>query len=98
MERTLVFDMDGTLADLYNVENWLEMLRAENPMPYIMAQPMYDMEELVELLEELKEVGWRIAVTSWLSMNFIIWEIVLFKPSSFCHSYHFIIFSCTIHG
>lgn len=69
MERTLVFDMDGTIANLYGVDGWLEMLRAENPMPYIMAQPMYDMVELVELLEELKEIGWRIAVTSWLSMN-----------------------------
>lgn len=69
MKRTLVFDMDGTLADLYSVDGWLEMLRTENPMPYVMAQPMYDMEELVEILEELKEIGWRVAVTSWLSMN-----------------------------
>lgn len=69
MKRTLVFDMDGTIADLYRVDGWLEMLRAENPMPYSMAQPIYDMEELVEILEELKEIGWRIAVTSWLSMN-----------------------------
>ena len=66
---TINFDMDGTIADLYAVDGWLEMLRAENPMPYAMAQPMYDMEELVEILEELKEIGWRIAVTSWLSMN-----------------------------
>ena len=69
MNRTLVFDMDGTIADLYKVEGWLEMLRAENPMPYIIAEPMYDMIELVELLNELKEIGYRIAVTSWLSMN-----------------------------
>lgn len=69
MNRTLVFDMDGTIADLYGVDGWLEMLRAENPMPYIMAEPMYNMVELVELLNELKEIGYRIAVTSWLSMN-----------------------------
>ena len=69
MNRTLVFDMDGTIADLYGVDGWLEMLRAFNPRPYIMAEPMYDMIELVELLNELKEIGYRIAVTSWLSMN-----------------------------
>ena len=69
MNRTLVFDMDGTIADLYGVDGWLEMLRAENPMPYAIAKPMYDMIELVELLNELKEIGYRIAVTSWLSMN-----------------------------
>ena len=69
MNRTLVFDMDGTIANLYGVENWLEDLRNFNARPYIVAEPMYDMIELVELLNELKEIGYRIAVTSWLSMN-----------------------------
>ena len=67
--RTLVFDMDGTIANLYGVENWLADLRTYNPRPYIVAEPMYDMETLVMLLEVLKCQGWRIAVTSWLSME-----------------------------
>ena len=67
MNKTLVFDMDGTIANLYKVENWLEDLRSYNPRPYIVAEPMYDMMELAELLNELKEIGYRIAVTSWLS-------------------------------
>ena len=67
--RTLVFDMDGTIANLYGVENWLADLRAYNPRPYEVAQPLYDMEVLVALLEVLKCQGWRIAVTSWLSME-----------------------------
>ena len=67
MNKTLVFDMDGTIANLYKVENWLEDLRSYNPRPYIVAEPMYDMIELAELLNELKEIGYRIAVTSWLS-------------------------------
>ena len=69
MNRTLVFDMDGTIANLYGVENWLEMLRAEDPTPYIVAQPMYDMDALKVILEMLKLQGWTIAVTSWLSMG-----------------------------
>lgn len=69
MKRTLVFDMDGTIANLYGVENWLEMLRAEDPTPYIVAQPMYDMDTLKVVLEMLKLQGWTIAVTSWLSMG-----------------------------
>lgn len=69
MNRTLVFDMDGTIADLYAVENWLFDLRAFNPRPYIVAQPMYDMNELRLLLMKLKAQGWRVAVTTWLSMD-----------------------------
>jgi hypothetical protein len=44
--KTLVFDMDGTIANLYGVNNWLGMLREEDPTPYIVAEPMYDMEML----------------------------------------------------
>ena len=67
MNRTLVFDMDGTIANLYGVENWLADLRSYNPRPYIVAEPMYDMDTLKVVLEMLKGQGWRIVVTSWLS-------------------------------
>ena len=67
MNKVLVFDMDGTIANLYGVDNWLGMLRAFNPTPYAIAEPMYDMGKLVGLLNALKKNGWRIAVTSWLS-------------------------------
>ena len=69
MNKTLVFDMDGTIANLYGVENWLNLLRAESPLPYSVAQPMYDMDTLVVVLNLLKAQGWKIAVTSWLSMD-----------------------------
>ena len=67
MNKTLVFDMDGTIANLYGVDNWLADLRAENPRPYYEAKPMYDMDILHETLEFLKLCGWKIVVTSWLS-------------------------------
>ncbi len=69
MNKTLVFDMDGTIANLYGVDGWLEMLRAEDATPYKVAEPMYDMDSLAELLKLLKEIGWTIAVTSWLAMG-----------------------------
>lgn len=69
MFKALVFDMDGTIADLYNVPNWLEMLRAENETPYEVARPMYNMITLADMLETLKEKGWKIIITSWLSKN-----------------------------
>lgn len=67
--KVIVFDMDGTIADLYSVEGWLPMLRAENPTPYEIAKPMYNMSELIEILNELKKIGYIIAITSWLSMG-----------------------------
>ena len=68
-EKEIVFDMDGTIADLYGVKNWLEMLRAENPLPYRIVKPMYNMRNLAKILEALKAQGWTITVTTWLSMN-----------------------------
>ena len=65
--KVLVFDMDGTIADLYGVQGWLEDLRSENPRPYKVAKPMYDMETLSYILEILKAQGWRVVVTSWLA-------------------------------
>ena len=67
MTKVLVFDMDGTIADLYGVKDWLPMLRAENPTPYISAKPIYDMDILNALLNELKLEGWKIVVTTWLA-------------------------------
>lgn len=67
--KTLVFDMDGTIADLYGVKGWLKMLRAEDPTPYEKAKPLYDMVLLTAILWVLKNDGWWIAVTSWLAKD-----------------------------
>lgn len=70
MKKLLVFDMDGTIADLYNVPNWLEDLESYNPRPYKIAKPMYDMDYLRCLLELLKEKKeYEIAITTWLSRD-----------------------------
>jgi hypothetical protein len=67
MKKMICFDMDGTIADLYNVENWLEKLRAEDVSPYVDAKPMWDMQELRNVLLDLIEQGWEIRVITWLS-------------------------------
>lgn len=67
--KYLCFDMDGTIADLYGVENWLSMLRAENPKPYMTAKPMWDMERLNNALFKAKKKGIKICVITWFSMN-----------------------------
>jgi hypothetical protein len=67
VNKTIVFDMDGTIADLYGVKNWLEALRAEDPRPYMEAKPMYNMMVLNTILGLLKDMGWRVVVTTWLA-------------------------------
>jgi len=69
MNKTLVFDMDGTIADLYGVEGWLNMLRNEDATPYEVATPIYPTFALNAVLYALKNKGWKIAVTSWLAMG-----------------------------
>lgn len=68
-KKMICFDMDGTIADLYGVENWLEKLQSENPEPYYMAKPMWDMKKLREVLLKLSSNGWEIRVISWLAKN-----------------------------
>ena len=67
MAKMICFDMDGTIADLYSVPNWLDKLRAEDSSPYSDAAPMWDMEELKKILLLLINEGWEVRVISWLS-------------------------------
>ena len=67
MTKMLVFDMDGTIANLYGVENWLNDLQNEKTRPYEEAEPLYNMEELKEILNRLRSLGWLVCVTTWLA-------------------------------
>ena len=67
--KTLVFDMDGTIADFYGVVGWLDYLIEEDTTPYDVALPLYNMVYLNSLLNVLKNQGWRIVVTTWLAKD-----------------------------
>lgn len=69
MAKMICFDMDGTIADLYSVPNWLDKLRAEDSSPYSDAAPMWDMAELKKTLLLLISKGWEVRVISWLSKD-----------------------------
>lgn len=66
---TIYFDMDGTIADLYGVENWLDMLVNGDATPYAVAKPLIDMMYFCELCEKLQAVGYKIGIVSWLAKN-----------------------------
>ena len=65
--RTIYFDMDGTIADLYGVEGWLPRLRNEDATPYLEARPLCDMDTLCRLLAEAKAMGYMVGIITWLS-------------------------------
>jgi len=69
MTKAIYFDMDGTIANLYGVENWLENLRAENPAPYEKALPLLKLNQLARILNNLQKKGFSIGIVSWLSKN-----------------------------
>ena len=67
--RKIWFDMDGTIADLYGVENWLESLMNADPSPYRNARPLVRMASLARVLNRLQREGYKIGIVSWLARN-----------------------------
>ena len=69
MKKTIWFDMDGTIANLYGVENWLSKLIAHDASPYAEAAVMLNMSQLARLLNKVQAVGYSIGIISWLSKS-----------------------------
>ena len=67
--KYICFDMAGTIADLYAVNGLLEQLRAYNPNPYRVAEPMWDMVELARVINEIQSVGVKIVIITWASKD-----------------------------
>ena len=65
--RTIWWDMDGTIANLYAVENWLPKLRAEDASPYVEAEVMWNMSQLARLMNKVQKLGYKLGIISWTS-------------------------------
>lgn len=64
---TIWFDMDGTIADLYGVDNWLDMLIAHDATPYAVAEPLLRLSTFARYLNKLQRAGYKLGIISWLS-------------------------------
>ena len=65
--KEINFDMDGTLANLYGVENWLESLMNKDTTPYAIAKPLLNLSALARVLNRLQREGYKLNIISWLA-------------------------------
>lgn len=63
--KNIYFDMDGTIANLYGIEGWLDDIRAERVRPYVEAKPMVNFSVLARVLNRLTRNGYSVNVISW---------------------------------
>ena len=66
---TFCFDMDGTIADLYGQENWLDDLINERTNPYDNAKPMLNLSLLAKAIHKAQARGDKVEIVSWLSKS-----------------------------
>ena len=69
MTNTIYFDMDGTIANLYGVNGWLESIINRDASPYTNAEPMVRMNSLARVLNNLIKRGYKVGIVSWLAKN-----------------------------
>ena len=67
--RTIWWDMDGTIANLYAVNDWLPKLRSEDPSPYAEAEVMWNMSQLARLMNRVQKLGYKLGIISWTSKD-----------------------------
>lgn len=63
------FDMDGTIADLYGVDGWLDMLINKDATPYAIAKPLVNLSALARLIHKAQRNGFEICIVSALAKN-----------------------------
>ena len=62
---TIWFDMDGTIADFYGVEGWLEYLKKQDATPYRKAKPLFNFSAFARALHRLQAAGYKVGIVTW---------------------------------
>ena len=65
--KSIWFDMDGTIAELYKVEGWLPKLRNNEWSVYSECAPRAHASRIRNAVAALIEDGWQVGVITWAS-------------------------------
>ena len=63
------FDMDGTIADLYGVRDWLPAILVRDTRPYEIARGIGNLALIARLLNKVQKNGHEIGIISWTAKN-----------------------------
>ena len=65
----IIFDLDGTLYDFYNVDNWLEKVESGNPSVFTEGGTLVNMEKLNKKIQIFQRLGCTFSIVTWLPMG-----------------------------
>ena len=65
--KKIYFDMDGTIADFYGVDGWLDSILKRQTKPYREAKPLINMRRFGKEIKRLQKNGYSVGIISWLA-------------------------------
>ena len=65
----IILDLDGTLYDLYNVDNWLEKVESGDPSVFTEGGALVNIDKLNKKIEIFQKMGCTFSVVTWLPMG-----------------------------
>ena len=69
MSKKIYFDLDGTIYDLYGIENWLEKLQTEKENVFLEGKFLVNYNDFMDCIRFLLECGYTFGVITWLPMQ-----------------------------
>lgn len=66
---TVWFDLDGTIADFYGVNGWLDYLKKEDTTPYTIAKPLINFSIFARYIHKMQNSNIKVGIISWGSKN-----------------------------
>lgn len=67
--KTIYFDMDGTIAGLFYVKDFQKRLNSGDMSVYLDAKPLFNATDMEKVITLLKDKGYKIGIISYVGSN-----------------------------